>query len=151
MQSKVIVLSGASEGIGEADRAFRQAHRRPLPPERGKGKAADNEHKKENKTMSTQTAEHRPEWIQKASQAIAEMYHQGLAAAERENAQVHARAEHTGAAMREKAESARETMQADAQKAEMALTDSAAHARESLHETQQKIADIIHRHFEQKK
>jgi len=151
MQSKVIVLSGASEGIGEADRAFRQADRRPLPPERGKGKAADNEHKKENKTMSTQTADHRPEWIQKASQAIAEMYHHGLAAAERENAEVRSRAEHTGAAVREKAESTHATMQADAQKAKTALTDSAAHARESLHETQQKIADIIHRHFEQKK
>lgn len=154
MQSKLIVRSGASDGIGEADQVFRQADRRPMPPERIKGNAAHNHEKKENKTVSTQTnktADHRPEWIEKASQAIAEVYHDGLAAAEHESTEVRARAEHAGAAMREKAESARATMQGDVQKAKTALTDGAAHAGESLHETQQNVADIIHRHFEQKK
>lgn len=104
--------------------------------------------------MATKTAsptKHHPEWIQKASTVIAGMVHKSLAAAENEKAKIQKDAGHAESAMHEKVDSARATMKGDAQKTKTALGQSAAHVKQSVHETEQKIADVIHRHFQNHK
>lgn len=117
------------------------------------------------------TLEQQPEWIRKASESIAEMYHRGLATVQREGAELHAGAEKAGAAMQVQAKTGKETVHAQAESAQAAmhahaektqatvhahaekartdLAEGAAHAKENLGVTEQKIADIIHKHFQQ--